>query len=124
MVDQIRRGVLDIIGAARPSIADPFLPSKIEQGRLDDIRECIGCNVCVSGDMTSTPLRCTQNPTMGEEWRKPWHPERIAPKASEAKILVVGAGPAGLEAARALGARGYEAPLSEATRGLGARGAQ
>ena len=52
MVGQIRRGVLDFIGAARPSIADPFLPRKIEEGRVEDIRECIGCNICVTGDMT------------------------------------------------------------------------
>ena len=121
MVSQIRRGVLDMIGAARPSIADPFLPRKIEQGRGDDIRECIGCNICVTGDMTITPIRCTQNPTMGEEWRKGWHPERIAPKAAEQRVLVVGAGPAGLEAARALGQRGYEVHLSEASRELGGR---
>ena len=121
MVSQIRRGVLDIIGAARPSIADPFLPKKIEEGRIDDIRECIGCNLCVSGDMTITPIRCTQNPTMGEEWRKGWHPERIAPAASTAKVLVVGGGPAGLEAARALGQRGYEVHLADARRELGGR---
>ena len=71
-------GVLDFIGAARPSIADPFLPKKIEEGRIDDIRECIGCNICVSGDKLGAPMRCTQNPTMGEEWRRGWHPERIA----------------------------------------------
>ncbi|MEQ1692772.1 MAG: FAD-dependent oxidoreductase, partial [Gemmatimonas sp.] len=121
MVDQIRRGVMDMIGAARPSIADPFLPKKIEEGRIDDIRECIGCNICVTGDMTMTPIRCTQNPSMGEEWRKGWHPERIAAKRSDARILVVGAGPAGLEAARALGQRGYDVHLSEATRELGGR---
>lgn len=121
MVSQIRRGVLDLIGAARPSIADPFLPKKIEQGRLDDIRECIGCNICVTGDMTSTPIRCTQNPTMGEEWRKGWHPERIAAKKSDKRLLVVGAGPAGLEATRALGQRGYEVHLAEASRDLGGR---
>ena len=121
MVSQIRRGILDFIGAARPSIADPFLPKKIEEGRSEDIRECIGCNICVSGDMTMTPIRCTQNPTMGEEWRKDWHPERIAPKQSEQRILVVGAGPAGLEAARALGQRGYEVHLAEASRELGGR---
>ena len=46
MVSQIKRGVLDMIGAARPSIADPFLPNKIAEERLDDIRECIGCNIC------------------------------------------------------------------------------
>lgn len=121
MVGQIRRGVLDFIGAARPSIADPFLPRKIEEGRVEDIRECIGCNICVTGDMTSTPIRCTQNPTMGEEWRKSWHPERIAPSKSSKRVLVVGAGPAGLEAARALGQRGYEVHLAEASRELGGR---
>jgi len=121
MVSQIKRGVLDMIGAARPSIADPFLPRKIEEGRIDDIRECIGCNICVSGDMTVSPIRCTQNPTMGEEWRKGWHPERIQPKRSASRVLVVGAGPAGLEAARALGQRGYEVSLAEARRELGGR---
>lgn len=121
MVSLVRKGVLDFIGAARPSIADPFLPKKIEEGRAEDIRECIGCNICVSGDFTMSPIRCTQNPTMGEEWRRGWHPERIAPKGSDDTILVVGAGPAGLEAARALGQRGYEVALAEATAELGGR---
>lgn len=121
MVSQLRRGVIDIIGAARPSIADPFLPRKIEEGRLDDIRECIGCNVCVSGDNTVSPIRCTQNPSMGEEWRKGWHPERIKPARKPAKVLVVGGGPAGLEAARALGQRGFEVSLAEASKELGGR---
>ncbi len=124
MVSQIKRGVLDMIGAARPSIADPFLPKKIEEGRLEEIRECIGCNICVSGDFTHTPIRCTQNPTMGEEWRRGWHPEEIAPKGSDATVLVVGAGPAGLEAAQALGRRGYSVTLAEATSELGGRVAQ
>ena len=69
----------------------------------------------------SVPLRCTQNPTMGEEWRRGWHPEIIAPKASEDAVLVVGGGPAGLEAARALGQRGYAVTLAEAGRELGGR---
>lgn len=121
MASQIRRGVLDMIGAARPSIADPFLPKKIEEGRIDEIRECIGCNICVSGQLTFTPMRCTQNPTVGEEWRRDWHPEFIAPKGSDDTVLVVGAGPAGLEAARALGQRGYTVALAEATTELGGR---
>ena len=121
MVSQVKRGVLDFIGAARPSIADPFLPRKIEEGRMEEIRECIGCNICYASNTRGTPLRCTQNPTMGEEWRRGWHPERIAPKGSEGAVLVVGGGPAGLEAARALGQRGYRVLLAEASRALGGR---
>src|ERR1700685_3598498 len=113
MVSQIRRGVLDMIGAARPSIADPFLPNKIRNGDIDDIRECIGCNVCVSGGYPLTPIRCTQNPTMGEEWRKGWHPEAVPPSSGSDSFLIVGAGPAGLECARVLGRRGYSAYLAE-----------
>ncbi|MEZ5753068.1 MAG: hypothetical protein R3D60_14235 [Paracoccaceae bacterium] len=48
MVRMVRQGVLDFIGCARPSIADPFLPKKIEEGRIEDIRECIGCNICIT----------------------------------------------------------------------------
>lgn len=121
MVSQIRRGVLDMIGAARPSIADPFLPKKIESGDIDDIRECIGCNVCVTGDYTMTPIRCTQNPTMGEEWRKGWHPEAIPPRSGSDTFLIVGAGPSGLECARLLGRRGYAVHLAEASEQLGGR---
>ena len=121
MVAWVKSGLTDLIGAARPSIADPFLPRKIEEGRPEDIRECIGCNVCYSGDSLSVPIRCTQNPTMGEEWRQGWHPETIRPKGSDTQVLVVGAGPAGLEAARALGLRGYRVALAEAKRVLGGR---
>ncbi|MHA1565846.1 MAG: oxidoreductase [Alphaproteobacteria bacterium] len=121
MVAKIRNGVLDLIGAARPSIADPFLPNKIRDGRIDAIRECIGCNICVSGDMLCVPIRCTQNPTMGEERRRGWHPERIAGKASDDRVLVVGGGPAGLECALQLANRGYPVTLAEAGRELGGR---
>lgn len=121
MASQVKRGIVDFIGAARPSIADPFLPKKIEEGRLEDIRECIGCNICYAGDSLSVPIRCTQNPAIGEEWRRGWHPERMNIKGPGGKVLIVGAGPAGLEAARSLGLRGYDVMLAEATRDLGGR---
>ncbi|WP_119388059.1 FAD-dependent oxidoreductase [Taklimakanibacter lacteus] len=121
MVRLVRSGILDLIGAARPSIADPFLPNKIMEGRIDDIRECIGCNMCVAGDHMMSPSRCTQNPSFGEEWRRGWHPERINIAGSRSSVLVVGAGPSGLEAAMMLGRRGYEVTLAEKSRVLGGR---
>jgi len=71
--------------------------------------------------MLLVPIRCTQNPTMGEEWRRGWHPERIAARRSDQQVLVVGGGPAGLECARGLGQRGYAVTLVEARKELGGR---
>lgn len=121
MVSLVKNGIVDFIGAARPSISDPFLPNKIRDGRVEGIRECIGCNICVSCDSLGIPIRCTQNPTMGEEWRRNWHPEKIESKGQEHDALVVGAGPAGLECAMQLAKRGYEVTLAEAGDELGGR---
>ncbi|MBC2836689.1 FAD-dependent oxidoreductase [Paragemmobacter straminiformis] len=120
MVSMIRRGVLDFIGGARPSIADPFLPKKIEEGRVEDIRECIGCNLCISSWHDGVWVRCTQNPTAGEEWRRGWHPEIVRRDAS-GSVLVVGAGPSGLEAALTLARRGHEVALADRARDFGGR---
>ena len=84
MAEIVRSGVWDIVGGARPSIADPYLPAKIEAGRYDDIRECIGCNICLARVQTSDQIMCTQNPTAGEEHRRGWHPERVPPVADRA----------------------------------------
>jgi dimethylamine/trimethylamine dehydrogenase len=107
MVEIVRSGAWDLIGAARPSIADPFLPTKIEEGRLDDIRECIGCNVCIARALYHHQIMCTQNATAGEEFRRGWHPERFDRAANaDRDVLVVGAGAAGMECAIVLGKRG------------------
>jgi dimethylamine/trimethylamine dehydrogenase len=110
MAAAIRSGVIDIIAAARPSIADPYLPKKIEEGRYDEIRECIGCNICASRFALGAPIVCTQNATLGEEFRRGWHPERFTRAANAEKaVLIVGAGPAGMECATVLGKRGLSA---------------
>ena len=119
MVEMIKSGQCDIIGAARPSIADPFLPKKIEEGRNEDIRECIGCNMCISHWGRGSPLVCTQNPAANEEYRRGWHPERFEKTDNPRSVLVVGGGPAGMEAARVAGLRGYDVHLAEKSGELG-----
>jgi|TARA_B100001971_G_scaffold59452_1_gene54495 dimethylamine/trimethylamine dehydrogenase len=121
MVSQIKRGILDFIGGARPSIADPFLPSKIKEGRELEIRECIGCNICISSWHDGVPIRCTQNPTVGEEWRKNWHPQIFEPAESDDQILIIGGGPAGLEAGLTAARRGYQVTIAERSSELGGR---
>ncbi|MFQ5939359.1 MAG: FAD-dependent oxidoreductase [Alphaproteobacteria bacterium] len=120
MVDLINSGEADIIGACRPSISDPWLPRKIEEGRPEDIRECIGCNVCISRwEIGGPPMICTQNATANEEYRRGWHPEKFDKTKEPASVVVVGAGPAGMECARVLGERGYDVHLREAENEIG-----
>ena len=109
MAEILRSGVWDFIGGARPGIADPFLPRKIEEGRYDEIRECTGANFCIAVETRTAGLSCVQNPTVGEEYRRGWHPERYErAREAELDVLVVGAGPAGMECARVLAARGFK----------------
>ncbi len=108
MAEIIRSGAWDLIGAARPSIADPFLPKKIEEGLYGEVRECIGCNICVMKAEEGNHIGCTQNATAGEEYRRGWHPERFEPAENRDRdVLVVGSGPAGMECAIVLGKRGF-----------------
>ncbi|MBT2554181.1 FAD-dependent oxidoreductase [Arthrobacter sp. ISL-5] len=107
MVDIINSGQCDFIGAARAAISDPFLPEKVRTGNIENIRECIGCNFCVSRDIGTAPIACTQNATTGEEFRRGWHPEVFTQaKNHENDVLILGAGPAGMECAMVLGKRG------------------
>ena len=122
MVEAIDSGALDIIATCRPSISDPFLPKKIDEGRLDDIRECIGCNICISRwEIGGPPVICTQNATAGEEYRRGWHPEKFSQaENADNDVLVVGAGPAGMECAMVLGKRGMRrVHLVEANEDMG-----
>ena len=72
-------------------------------------------------DQLGVPIRCTQNPTIGEEWKRKWHPEILPEKKSNDSFLIIGAGPSGLEAAHALGKRGHEVILSEEKIEIGGR---
>src|SRR6202167_3293338 len=120
MTEIVTKGIADIIGAARPSISDPWLPKKIEEGRYDDIRVCIGCNVCISRwEIGGPPMICTQNATAGEEYRRGWHPEKFSKRGSDDSVLVVGAGPSGAECARVRMERGYTVHLYDTAAKVG-----
>src|SRR4051794_41771727 len=95
MASVIRSAVWNLIGAARPSIADPYLPEKIRQGRVDEIRECIGCNVCISKADSRRHIGCTQNPTAGEKHRRGGDPPQVAPPAAAPPAPGGGAGAGG-----------------------------
>jgi dimethylamine/trimethylamine dehydrogenase len=119
----IRTGAVDLIGSARQAIADPFLPAKVRDGRLDEIRECTGSNLCILREETFKHVGCVQNATAGEEFRRGWHPESFpAATNSQRPVLIVGAGPAGMECAVVLGRRGFESVhLVEAEPEIGGR---
>src|SRR5215467_12540904 len=123
MAEVIRSGSVDLIGSARQAIADPFLPRKIAEGRLDEVRECTGSNVCILREESFNHIGCVQNATAGEEYRRGWHPE-IFPVAADPgrPVLIVGAGPAGMECAVVLGKRGFTSVhLVEAEPEIGGR---
>ncbi len=105
----------DIINMARPLIADPELPNKALKGRFDSIRRCIACNQgCLDMVFTMQDVHCTANPLAGRE-------DKVEIKAAEnpKKVLVIGAGPAGMEAARLAAARGHNVALWEKNERLG-----
>ncbi len=101
MVEAIRGGPCDVIGAARPTIADPFLPQKIEEGRRRRDPRVHRLQRMRAARDGGRPIVCTQNATSGEEYRRGWHPENGSPgsRTPSNDVLVVGAGPAGMECA-------------------------
>jgi len=115
MEEILEKGLADIICLGRPLLSDPELPKKAWEGRLDDIRMCIKCCHCFECvNVTFEKLSCTQNPALGrgKEWT-------IQPTASPKKVLVVGGGAAGLEAARIAALRGHNVTLMEQAAQLG-----
>jgi len=110
----IAEGKADLVWMGRALIADPHLPRKAREGRLEDIRECLSCNVCVNRLRDGLDVRCAVNPKVGREGE-------AGPLLAEKprRVLVVGGGPAGMEAARVAAQRGHTVTLIERRNRLG-----
>lgn len=106
----ITDGYVDLVGMTRSQIADPHMVRKLESGRAEDIRPCVGANYCINRIYAGGESLCIHNPATGREASLP---HRFEPAAERRRVVVVGAGPAGLEAARVSAERGHEVILFE-----------
>jgi 2,4-dienoyl-CoA reductase-like NADH-dependent reductase (Old Yellow Enzyme family)/thioredoxin reductase len=112
----LAEGKADFIGWGRPLLADPDLPLKVAEGRMEEIRRCLNCNECLRMQWAHRfPIRCTVNPVVGREGQY----GVIRPAAKKKKVVVIGGGPAGMETARVAGLRGHKVVLYERANELG-----
>ncbi len=114
--EYLRKGSLDFVGMTRFLLADPEYPNKVREGRLEDVRTCLGCLHCFETRNRNKKLECRVNGTLGREVM-PEYQETPAEKRK--KVLVVGGGPCGMEAARVAAQRGHDVILYEKSSRLG-----
>ena len=107
----ISNGLVDMVGMTRGHLADPYIVTKIKEKREDDIRPCVGATYCLDRIYQGEEALCIHNAATGRELK---FPNIITSSKSEKKIVIVGAGPGGLEAARIAGEKGHEVVVFEA----------
>ena len=110
----LRQGDIDFVGMTRRLLADPELPNKVAAGRLEDINPCTGCLYCMDVRLHNTPIRCRINANLGRE-----REFALKPATKTKRVLVIGGGPAGMEAARVAALRGHKVTLCEKESKLG-----
>jgi 2,4-dienoyl-CoA reductase-like NADH-dependent reductase (Old Yellow Enzyme family)/thioredoxin reductase len=107
----VSSGLVDMVGMTRAHMADPHVVRKIIEGREDDIRPCVGATYCLDRIYQAGEALCIHNPATGRELTMP---HEITPAEEKKKVVIVGAGPAGLEAARVAAERGHDVLVFEA----------
>ena len=115
--EKIGAGELDIWEMCRSMIADPHMPKKVAEGREEEIRHCVACNLCLARLFRDAPMTCYINPVCAHEWQ----PDFANPKPAQEKkqVMIVGAGPAGLECAYMAARRGHEVHVYDKRDGTG-----
>ena len=109
-------GELDIWEMCRPMIADPLLPKKVLEGREEETRPCVACNLCLARLFRDAPMTCYINPVCAHEWDPKY---QITPAETKKNIMIVGAGPAGLECAYVAAQRGHDVHVYDKREELG-----
>ena len=112
----LREGAVDMVCMARGLLADPDLPNKISEGRVEDIRPCLGSSSCLYQVAMGVPIACGMNPFLGNEREMV-----VEPAAKKKNVMIIGAGPAGMEAARMAAERGHHVTLYDREDSLGGR---
>ena len=115
MEDIIASGKADMVALGRGLVADPELPTKVRQGRTDEIRRCLRCFTCQGQMMKTRNIVCAVNPVIGQEYRV----QHQLPARHKHRVAVVGGGPGGMQAAITAAERGHEVTLYEASDALG-----
>jgi NADPH-dependent 2,4-dienoyl-CoA reductase/sulfur reductase-like enzyme len=116
----IGAGQADLVSIVRGQIADPHMAAKAVEGRAEDVRPCLSCNqMCWGRRYRDYWISCVVNPSAGREFE--WGGDRFTPAEAPREVLVVGGGPAGMEAARVAAERGHRVTLAEASDRLGGR---
>ncbi len=117
--EAIGKGELDIWEMCRSMIADPLMPKKVLEGHEDEVRHCVACNLCLARLFRDAPMTCYISPVCAHEHDPDFFPKPVEDEDDKKEVMIVGAGPAGLECAYVAAQRGHEVNVYDKRKELG-----